>query len=344
MQHREKSTAMIISNKYVQAVEAIKATHGSPDHPLVINDLEIPCYVLADGRRVVVLSGMLNALDMAQGTAGRGGGNRLAKFIQGKGIQPFIPDHLAETIINPIRFKTTKGALAYGYEATILVDICEATVEASEQSQLNYQLLHIVKRAKIILRGLARVGIIALVDEATGYQEDRARAALEQILSRFISEELLKWVKTFPDEFYRQMFRLRNWQYSEFSARRPSIAGRITNDIVYQRLAPGVLDELKQLTPKDSKGRRKHRYHQRLTEDIGHPALREHLASVITLMKASSNWRNFYAMLNRALPRWDTTLAMPFDYQDDDSGQPRLPAARSRGSLLGKTDDLDHTT
>jgi hypothetical protein len=64
-----------------------------------------------------------------------------------------------------------------------------------------------------------------------------------------------------------------------------------------------------------------HKYFQRLTDDIGHPKLREHLASVITLMRASSNWRNFYSMLNRSLPRWDTTLPMPMpmpiDYEND---------------------------
>ena len=77
------------------------------------------------------------------------------------------------------------------------------------------------------------------------------------------------------------MFRLRDWQYYQFSVKRPSVAGRITNDIIYERLAPGVLDELRRITPRDTKGRTKYRYHQRLTSDIGHPALREHLASVL---------------------------------------------------------------
>ncbi|MCX6376364.1 MAG: P63C domain-containing protein [Armatimonadetes bacterium] len=293
----------------------VQATHGSPDHPLRIAELEIPCYVLEDGRRVVVLGGMLNALDMSQGTAGRGGGNRLTKFIGGKSLQPFIPEQLADAVTRPIRFRTPSGALAYGYQATVLADLCEAIVEASKGTKLNYQLEHIVKRAEILLRGFTRVGIIALIDEATGFQEFRAREALEEILRRFISEELLKWAKTFPDEFYKQMFRLRGWQYSEFSVKRPGVAGKITNDVVYERLAPGVLDELRRITPKDGKGRRRHRYHQHLTEDIGHPRLREHLASVTTLMKASSSWRTFYSMLNRALPKWSETI--PMDFGDD---------------------------
>jgi hypothetical protein len=65
------------------------------------------------------------------------------------------------------------------------------------------------KKADILVRALASVGILALVDEATGYQYDRARHALEEILDKFISKELRKWAKTFPDEFYEQMFKLR---------------------------------------------------------------------------------------------------------------------------------------
>jgi hypothetical protein len=296
----------------------LQATHGSSDHPLRIGDISIPCYVLADGRRVVVLGGMLGALDISPGTAGRGGGNRLTKFISSKSLSPFIPDHVADRIRTPLRFRTPMSQVAYGYEATILPDICDAIVEASKENEkLNYQLRHIVVRAQILQAGFARVGIIALVDEATGYQEYRAREALEEILQRFISEELMKWVKTFPDEFYRHLFRLYDWKYLQGSSRRPGFAGKVTNDIIYERLAPGVLDELRKLTPKDQKGRRRHRYFQRLTTDIGHPKLREHLSSVITLMRVSPTRRRFYSLLNRALPKYDATMSMFPDYEEE---------------------------
>jgi hypothetical protein len=294
----------------------VQATHGSPDHPLRIGDVEIPCYVLENDKRVVVLSGMLAALNMSQGTAGRGTGNRLTKFIQGKALRPYIPDELAAQINHPFRFRTTAGALAYGYEATVIADLCDAIVEASQQTKLNYQLEHIVKRAEILRRGFQKVGVIALVDEATGFQQFRAREALEMILQKFISNELLKWAKTFPDEFYRQLFRLRGWKYEPTTSKRTAFIGRLTNDLVYQRLAPGVLEELKKITPKDDKGRRKHKYHQRLTEDIGHPRLREHLASVITLMRASTSWNRFQQMLDMALPRYSDTLSLQLDYPD----------------------------
>lgn len=166
--------------------------------------------------------------------------------------------------------------------------------------------------SEILVRSFAKVGIIALVDEATGYQEIRDRLALQKILEMYIAKELRPWIKTFQDEFYEQLFRLREWQYRPLSVKRPSVIGKITNDLIYKRLAPGVLEELRKITPRDEKGRTKHRYFQRLTENIGHPKLREHLASVTTLMKASPNWAMFYRLIQRALPQYGKTLELPF--------------------------------
>jgi hypothetical protein len=39
-----------------------------------------------------------------------------------------------------------------------------------------------------LLRGFARVGIIALVDEATGFQRDRTKDALSKILEAYIAK------------------------------------------------------------------------------------------------------------------------------------------------------------
>jgi len=314
--NKEKVVTEIKRNTEDSSIK--QAIYGSPDHPLKIGDLEIPCYVLEDGKRMLHQRGMVSALGMGRGGSSEGRGDRLAKFTAQDRLKDFVSEHLLKVTGKPVKFRTPRGQIAYGYEATVLADICEAVLAAREAGLLQKQQEHIADRCEILMRGFARVGIIALVDEVTGYQEVRAREALEEILRNFISAELLKWVKTFPDDFYRQMFRLRNWQYYQFSVKRPSVAGRITNDIVYERLAPGVLEELKRITPKDTKGRRKHRYFQRLTKDIGHPALREHIASVVTLMKASTSWRRFYAMLNRALPRWGSTLPMALDFKDDE--------------------------
>lgn len=297
-----------------------KAIYGSQDHPLKIGDLEIPCYVLDDGRRVLVRIGMIKALGMSEGTGSRSlaTGDRLVKFISGDRIKPYMSAELSGMITNPLQFKLPGGGVAYGYEATILPEICDSVLTAREKGVLQKQQSHIAKQCEILVRGFARIGIIALVDEVTGYQTVRSRKALEEILEKFISKELRKWAKTFPDEFYEQMFRLRDWQYQPFTVKRPQYVGTLTNDIVYERLAPGVLEELKRLTPRDEKGRTKQRFFQRLTEDVGHPRLREHLTAVIALMRASTKWEQFYRMLQRALPKYMEQQPLILDEKEDE--------------------------
>jgi hypothetical protein len=310
--------------KVGKLTEIPQATHGSPEHPLRIGDVELPCYVLDDGRRVIVQRGMMTALDMSQGTAGRGAGDRLAKFISSKTIRPFISNKLSEMITEPIKFRTPSGSIAYGYEATALADLCDAVLEArkvkktDKSAYFNYQIDHIADQCEVLVRSFARVGIIALVDEATGYQDVRAKDALAKILEAFITKELRKWVRTFPTDYYKELFRLRGWKFPNLPAdqrKRPILVGNLTNNVVYDRLAPGVRQELKRLTPRDDKGRHKHKLFQRLTEDVGHPKLREHLAAVIALMRASTNWDQFISMLDTALPKWADTPLLPFDKQ-----------------------------
>lgn len=293
---------------------------GTPDKPLRIGDIEIPCYVLEDETRVLVQRGLQTGIGMST-SGGSGGAQRLAQFLgalAGKGIDC---KELAVRTRNPILFSPTVGGKsAYGYEATILADICDAVLAARKVGGiLQKQQEHIADQCEILLRGFARVGIIAMVDEATGYQYLRARRSLEQILDKFLRKELGKWAKRFPDEFYEQMFRLRGWDYKKFSIARPPIVGKYTNDLVYARLAPGVLKELLEREPKDEKGRRKHHLHRWLTEDIGHPELAKHIFAVNTLMRANTNWERFYRSMQRALPKQKANLELNLT---DNEGEP----------------------
>jgi len=154
---------------------------------------------------------------------------------------------------------------------------------------------HIIRACDAVMRGLARVGIVALVDEATGYQEVRDKKALQSILDAFLRKELAAWALRFPKEFYEQIFRLRGWNWESISSKRPRIVGKITKDIVYARLAPGIVKELESKNPADEKGYRKARHHQWLTDDVGNPALAQHLHTVVTLMKLSDSWINSMA-------------------------------------------------
>lgn len=204
----------------------------------------------------------------------------------------------------PVRFQSPSGgSVASGYEATILPDICDAILASRKEGKLRPQQAHIADQAEILVRGLARVGIIALVDEATGYQEVRDRKALEEILNKYISEELRKWTPTFPDGYFLGIFKLKNWSMPSFPTARPGVISHYTKDIVYSRLAPGVLAELQVLNPTDGHGRRKHKLFQHLTPDHGHPKLKEHLRDVVLLMDASQSWPEFKKLLDRVKPR-----------------------------------------
>ena len=156
---------------------------------------------------------------------------------------------------------------------------------------------------------MANIGIIGLVDEATGYQEVRARRALAAILEEFIAKELRPWTRTFPPEFYEEIFRLKRWPGPD-GVKRPSVIGTYTNDIVYDRLAPGVLDELKRINPPVSLGRRRHKHFQWLTGDVGHSKLKEHLIGVMALMRAAPNWAAFKRSLQRSYPKQNEQIPL----------------------------------
>jgi hypothetical protein len=298
------------------------AKYGAQDRPLKIGDIEIPCYVLADGTRVLALRGLYAGIGLSLGGGQRGERKivDLMSSLAGKGID--IRGLIAR-VNSPIRFIPPHGGNpADGYEATILPDICAVLIDAHQQGKLGKYREHLATRAALLQHGFATVGIIALVDEATGYQDFRQRDALAKILERFVAKELRPWVKTFPSDFYKQIYRLNNWPYSE-NAGRPGVIGHWTNNIVYKRLAPGVWEELKRLTPRYPGGDFKNKLFQRLTDDIGHPKLREHLAAVLMLMKYSPNWQVFMDRLDREFPQWGSNLMLPFpdDYKPPEAGE-----------------------
>jgi P63C domain len=281
-----------------------KATHAGVLH---IGDIEIPCAVLDDGTRVLTQRGFSVALGRYKNPNRKGAIADLPVFLTANNLKEFLDEDLKRSATE-IKFRLAEGSgglegnIALGYRATLLQEVCNVYLKAKHAGKLLKSQEHIAQRCLILLNGLATVGIIALVDEATGYQYDRARHALEEILEKFIATELVKWTKMFPDIFYQEMFRLKNWRFNAIPSRRPILVGKLTTNIVYERLAPGVLEELKRITPRDDKGRLKHKLFQRLTEDVGHPRLREHLSAVIALMKANDDWQGFYRALNRALP------------------------------------------
>ena len=285
-----------------------------------IGDKKISSVVLPNGLRVISQSTFQTALGRTRTVKsgyGLQSGVKLPYFLQSAPLQPFITDELAMAS-NPVFYRTKTGGKGMGYDARLLPKVAEVYLRfrdeaLKENGVVSKRYENMVMAADILMRGLADVGIVALVDEATGYQRDRAKDALSKILEEFIAKELRPWVHTFPNEFYEQLFRLRGLSYPSATIKRPQYFGHLTNDIIYARLAPAVLEELKKTTPRDNKGRYKYQLHRRLTDDVGHPKLREHLASVVTLMKISDDYAQFHGLLERAHQKYNTNLQLPLD-------------------------------
>lgn len=290
----------------------LKATH---EGVLTINNFKIKSYVLEDGIRV------LNRIEFIRtlGRTGKAKGGRnydkefkIPVFLSANNLKPFINNELLENS-TPIIFKDKNGIKSIGYKAELLPSVCNVFLEAKDKNALSGNQEHIANRCKILIRGLATVGIIALIDEATGYQEIRDRIALQKILEKFLLDEYAKWAKRFPDEFYQEMFRLKGWQWKGMKVNRPSVVGKYTNNIVYERLPKGVLEELRKRNQKKDDGTRAQKFHQWLTPDTGIPELDRHLHTAIAFMRASSNWNQFERLLARSLPKTGEQIPLPFE-------------------------------
>lgn len=293
------------------------ATHSGD---LVIGSAVMRCYVLPDNTRVLTQEGFFTALGRAaKPKAGHGastiddGVDKLPGFMAANNLKPFISNELLLST-TPISFKTPDGIKAFGYSANLLPKVCRVYLEARDAGVTLKTQEHLVRAADLLMRAFAEVGIIALVDEATGFQKDRDRDALARILEAFVAKELQPYVKTFPADYYEELFRLRNVPFPPQKPQfRPQYFGLLTNDIVYERIAPGLLAELKKQAAKDEK---KAHLHRRLTQEVGHPKLREHLASVVTAMKLSNNYTDFIGKLNRLHPRYGETVPLDLDEAD----------------------------
>jgi hypothetical protein len=184
--------------------------------------------------------------------------------------------------------------------------------------------------AEILTRGFAHVGIIALVDEATGYQGVRPQDALQKYLEMLIRKELAAWVKKFPDEFYENIYKLKGWAWPGMGKNRYSVVGHYTNDLVFERLAPGLLEELKKKTPKDDKGNRPNKLHQWLTEGIGDPLLAQHIHSLVMFQRLALSsgygWNRFVKMVDQVLPKRGATLELPLPEPNDFPNGSRRPS------------------
>jgi hypothetical protein len=265
----------------------------------------IPCANLDNGMRVLSERGFLEAIDRsakAPGNRDKSGADKLPPFLAADNLKAFVDNHLTVPT-NPVSFTPVGGGKpAFGYLAELLPEVCLIYSDALISGAVRLNQRHVAERCQRLGLAFMKIGIVAYIDEATGYQEKRPKNALEAMLEMYLLSEPAKWEKKFSYEFYKEIHRLKGWNWDSKKHTMLPTVGKIVVDVVYKRIQPDIWEEMLKKNPKDEKGRRKYKYHQFLTENIGNPHLKFHLQGVIKLMKGSSTWSKFMFALDRYYP------------------------------------------
>jgi hypothetical protein len=152
------------------------------------------------------------------------------------------------------------------------------------------------------------------------WQPPRQENALQSYLEMIVRKELAAWAKRFPDEFYENIYRLKGWVWPGMKKNRYSVVAHYTIDLVYERLAPGLLQELKSKSPKSESGHRPNKLHQWLTDEIGHPLLAQHIHSLLMFQRLAiangHGWHRFRNMVDQVMPKRGSTLELPLEFPE----------------------------
>lgn len=293
-----------------------KATHEGLLH---IGENTLSCAVLDDGTRILSQSAVYKALDRSVRSKSRSGNraDQMPSFLDANNIQPFVSQEL-KTMIKEVEYIGLNGKNLFGYNARIIPKVAKVYLDARRAGVLTKKQLPVADACEILTTALADVGITSLVDLATGFVELKVdfKEEVARFLQKSLSLEPAQWVKTFNDEFFEMIFKMKGWNWTK-SSKRPAVVGHYINNIVYSRIAPNVLSELQRINPKIGKERRS-KHHQHLTGDFGHPLLKEHLAGLIALGRASKyNWDLFLGMVDTAYPKYGQTLELDFAIEYD---------------------------
>lgn len=312
-----------------------KTTH---EGNLIINDFDINAYNLPNGERVLSRIGFLKAL----GRTGKAKGGRkyddefqIPIFLSANNLKPLLDKEILENS-KPIPFIDLNGNKSIGYNAKLLPQVVHLFSVALHKGLLKPNQIHIGEQCDILVKAFLDVSIIALVDEATGYQYERENDELQKILEAYISAELLPWQKIFPDIFYKELFRLNGWDFTvKGIKKRPGVIGTWTKKLIYEELPKGVLAELEHNTPKNQQGKKAAKMHQLLTEDIGNPHLKAQINQIVTLFQLSDNMEHMWSQFEKLKTRQSGQLELPFDF--DNKGRTIEPIEESTLSALNKS-------
>lgn len=254
----------------------------------MIGNVQMECHVLSDLRRVLTQREMVRVLTADGEGAGRDSGN-LQAYLQSK---VFAENPLDLGAMVQFKVPGTQY-LANGFEATLLIEICDRYLQARHAGILRGKQHDLAKQAEIIMRACAKVGIIALIDEATGYQKMRAKQALQLKLQAFIAEDMQDWARMFPTEFWLELARLEGVHYSPRS--RPLRWGKYIMAFVYDAIDKDVGNTLRELNPDPHYKQNHHKW----LEQFGRQSVHDHLQRVIAVMKLCNDMADFRKKFER---------------------------------------------
>jgi P63C domain-containing protein len=281
---------------------------------LQIGAVGLDCYVLNDRRRLFHKRGMAKAMGLKST-----GGNAFMKTISRKGLGSEISEELWEKINNPILFKPLNGDPAHGYEAPVLIDVCDAIIQARNEGKLVPSQYKMALHAEIIIRSAAKFGIVALIDEATGFIADKRKEEYRELFKEFIRNECREWSEAFPPPFFDMLYRLYGLRrVNPHSNRHPRFFAHFIRRYVYRPLANSngaILEQREEKNPVVYiNGGRRYNLHQFL-EKIGLKALDAHVWQVIGIGNASRGKTDFERSFHHAFPQPGTQFGFNFDLE-----------------------------
>lgn len=288
--------------------------HAVREGKLALGGWELDCHHLNNDRRLIAQKSFAGVLEMKQRTSGPFT-RRLSHLIDNPILRSRKMLALKQLIDNPISYRTMAGAKSLGYEATSLIEYCKAVLEARRTGYLIGDIaLRYAMNCETFVIACAKVGIIALVDEATGYSEDKKKTEYRELFKEFIREEIRSWEKEYPDQFFDLIYRLYGLKRSK--GNHPQFFGKFIRYHVYRPLAASngaILEVLDEKNPV-MYGGRKYKMHQFLTDHVGLPSLRSHLWQIIGIGKAARTRQSFNTAFKRAFPQ--TGDQEEFDFEE----------------------------
>jgi len=289
---------------------------------LTLGGVSVDCYVTEDGERLIAGRGMQDVLKLVDESIpnAQKPGSRLTRLLNNKVLKPLIYKDKSMDHFEPKKRRYQSRVIA-GFNAEMLVDICEGMLEARASGALKTARQSVIAaQCELIMRGLAKTGIVALIDEATGYQNLRPSDGLRTYFDLVLKKDLAVWFKRFPDEFYENIYKLKGWNWPGMGKNRFSVVGTYTNDLVWERIVPGLKEELNKRNPKNEKGYRASKHHQWLNDEAGDKLFSAQMFTILALQRACLNktgdkWSHFISMMDDILPKKGTTIDL-FSYHD----------------------------